>query len=38
MCETLWVVLMTVSKTSFIVTVLSGVLSGASPHRMACVV
>ncbi len=38
MCETLWAVLITVSNASFIVTVLSGVLSGASPHKMAWVV
>ena len=38
MCETLWAVLITVLKTSFIVAVLFGVLSGASPQRMAWVV
>ena len=38
MCETLWAVLITVSKTSFIVAVVFGVLSGASPQRMAWVV
>ena len=37
MCETLWAVLITVSKTSFIVAVLFCVLSGASPQRMAWV-
>ena len=37
MCETVWAVLITVSKTSFIVAVVLGVLSGVSPQRMAWV-
>ena len=38
MWETLWAVLTIVSKTSLIVAVLLGVLSGASPHKIAWVV
>ena len=38
MWETLWAVLTTVLKTSLIVAVLFNVLSGASPHKIACVV
>ena len=35
MCETLWVVLTIVLKTSLIVAVLYGVLSGGSPQKIA---